>query len=478
MDDNEAGFEALDIDSAIEAIAIQLARALLAGQVDATALRFRFERVLGRRWPWFAPLIRHVMREFGSELSTSQHDELAACISDFEPLRLAMAAAGETPRVRGWYPYSPPMGMPPRPLASIRVPQLATPGDIARWLDLRIEELDGFCDFMRSSADKPAVLRHYHYRWLAKRRGGHRLIEIPKPRLRAIQRRIHDEILAHVPVHPAAHGCVRRRSTLSAALPHAGQHLVLRIDLEDFFASVRFGRICALFGTLGYPPAAARALAQLISHAVPSDVLRNAESGCSDQHGEARTRMHRQYAALRTRHLPQGAPSSPAAANLCAYRLDLRLAGAATSCGASYSRYVDDLVFSGGEGFTGGWRRFEQMAYTIILEEGFMPNYRKTRATFQCGAQVVLGLVVNRHPNIRREEYDLLKAVLRNCVRFGPDSQNRSEHPAFRAHLLGRIARVANVNPPRAARLHAEFARIDWNADATPPVTIRKVDAE
>ena len=70
--------------------------------------------------------------------------------------------------------------------------------------------------------------------------------------------------------------------------------------------------------------------------------------------------------------------------------------------------------------------------------------------------------MLNSHPNIPRGEYDRLKAILHNCVRFGPASQNRTEHPDFRAHLQGRIAHAARINPQRARRLEAIFQRIAW----------------
>lgn len=70
-------------------------------------------------------------------------------------------------------------------------------------------------------------------------------------------------------------------------------------------------------------------------------------------------------------HLPQGAPTSPALANLCAYRLDLRLAGAARECQTDYSRCVDDLVFSCAHGNLVRGRRIVSMVQEIILEEGF-----------------------------------------------------------------------------------------------------------
>lgn len=167
-------------------------------------------------------------------------------------------------------------------------------------------------------------------------------------------------------------------------------------------------------------------------------------------------------------HLPQGAPTSPALANICSFHLDCRLAGLAKSAGAIYSRYADDLAFSGGEDFVRNAERFSIHVAAILREEGFRVHHRKTRVMRQSVRQHLAGLVANQRLNIRRGDFDRLKAILTNCVRFGAESQNREAHPQFRSHLQGRVAFMENVNPTKGKRLRAIFERIRW-APPVPP---------
>src|SRR6185295_12236855 len=78
-------------------------------------------------------------------------------------------------------------------------------------------------------------------------------------------------------------------------------------------------------------------------------------------------------------HLPQGAPTSPSLANLCAFRLDARLAGLARAAEANYTRYADDLLFSGAGDFARGAKRLIPLIGAIAMDEGFHVNWRKTR---------------------------------------------------------------------------------------------------
>jgi hypothetical protein len=218
------------------------------------------------------------------------------------------------------------------------------------------------------------------------------------------------------------------------------------MDLQDFFPSFAAARIQTLFRTLGYAESVADLLGGICTNAVPRDVCNK---------WEARTLYSRP-------HLPQGAPASPALANLCCYRADCRLTGLAKSVGAEYTRYADDLAFSGSQSLERCVDRFSAHAAAVLLEEGFAVNHRKTRIMRQGVRQHLVGLVANRHMNVRRTDFDRLKATLTNCVRRGPESQNRDGHSSFRSHLEGRVGFVEDINPARGARLRAILEQIQW----------------
>ena len=275
----------------------------------------------------------------------------------------------------------------------------------------------------------------------------YRLLEIPMPRLMRSQRWILDEILARLPVHDAAHGFAPGRSILTNAALHTGQEVVVRFDLKDFFPSVPASRVRGVFAKLGYPQSVSRLLMGLCTTITPED-----DNDLGLQFGDLCTRPH----------LPQGAPTSPALANLCAYRLDCRLAGLAKRFGATYTRYADDLTFSGGHELRRTQQRLRKWVIRVVTEEGFTLNAAKTRVKSQSDRQTVTGLVVNVKPNVRRRDFDLLKATLTNCVRHGPASQNRDKLPHFRAHLQGRVGFVASIHAVHGAKLRAIFERIVW----------------
>jgi RNA-directed DNA polymerase len=350
---------------------------------------------------------------------------------------------------------TPPRFAPAKRFAGLDVPGLATPGDLAQWLEISIDQLDWLSDARRQQGrtDIP-VLQHYRYSFVSKRNGPPRLIEAPKPKLMAIQRRILHTMLDAAPVHDCAHGFVAGRSCLSAAQIHASEHIVITVDLKDFFLKTRMSRVHAIFRSLGYPWALARALTGLCSASTPVSVFAGLPP--AQRHDWLTQKIYQ------APHLPQGAPTSPALANLAAFRLDMRLVALARAYGAHYTRYADDLAFSGDHAFATKTAAFLTAVDNIARDEGFLLNSRKTRVMRRGGCQRITGIVVNDHVNVPRTAYDELKAILYNCCKSGPDTQNRAGLRDFRAHLEGRVAWVEQVNVLRGQRLRRIFDEIKW----------------
>ncbi|MBS0205189.1 MAG: RNA-directed DNA polymerase [Planctomycetes bacterium] len=329
------------------------------------------------------------------------------------------------------------------------LPVFHTPEELAEWLGLTLNKLAWLVHRFSNGRPDSVDHAHYHFTWRKKRSGGVRLIESPKQTLKEAQVKILREILDRVPTHPAAHGFVAGRSVLTNAKSHVGQGIVVKFDLTNFYTTVSYSRVVAIFRTLGYAREAAIWLGLLTTNAVPGNMPFD------------RQKLYSILPYWR-RHLPQGAPTSPALANLSAYHLDARLTGMARAFGADYTRYADDLTISGPETLSYALRTLIPLVEQIIRRERFQSNRSKRQVLRAHQRQVIAGVVVNVKPNVSRANLDRLKATLTNCVRMGPSTQNRDQVEDFQAHLRGRIAHVLQLNPARGEQLLAIFHRIDW----------------
>lgn len=284
------------------------------------------------------------------------------------------------------------------------VPILHTVAELAEFFDVPLNDLPWFADRRGMQIrETKEQLHHYTYRWIPKRDGSFRLLEQPKPRLKHLQRRILQAILGRIPTHEAAHGFVVGRSALSASLPHAGREVLLRFDIQNFFGSVTAGRVFGTFRTCGYPEAVAHALTGIVTNRVPNHVI-----------AEQRIRSETAANSLRTPHLPQGAPTSPALANLVAIGIDRRMSGLAAKYQATYTRYADDLFISGGQRLLHRSKSFCVLSELIVADEGFRMHPLKTALMTNAVRQHMLGLVVNARPLMARNEFDNLRATLYN----------------------------------------------------------------
>ena len=435
-----------------------LARSFLAGEATVDQIVARCIPPSDRPpWRWLRPLAKKFVKRFGAG-ARPREQEVIEFLRRNPGVRHVSRVYGKKWSIAKW--LNEPQRM--QPVAAARgwnLLSIESVSALAQWFDLSVEELEWFADLKglnhRSASPQ---LTHYKYRVLTKSSGTIRLIEAPKSRLKKFQQQILSSILDKVPPHPSVHGFVKGRSIKSSVESHVAQRVILRMDLQDFFPSFSARRVQTMFRTLGYPERVADLLGGICTNFTPQAIWSR------EGFDPPLALQVRQWARdLYCRpHLPQGAPTSPAIANVCFYRVDCRLAGLAAASGATYTRYADDLAFSGDRSFERGVERFSTHVAATLLEEGFHVNHRKTRIMRQAVRQHVVGLVANRHTNVIRADFDRLKATLTNCVRFNPESQNRNHHPQFRAHLEGRVAFVESINPARGGKLRNILDRILW----------------
>jgi RNA-directed DNA polymerase len=324
------------------------------------------------------------------------------------------------------------------------LPILHSADDVARLLGVTLGQLR-FLTFHR----RTATLVHYHRFEIPKKTGGTRRISAPKPRLKAAQRVVFEQILArlHDATHlgESAHGFVATRSVVSNATPHVGKAVVVNLDLKDFFPSVTFGRVRGLFKGFGYSGVVATLLALLCTE--PPRVAVDVDG-------------RRVQVAVGARQLPQGACTSPPLTNLLCRRLDARLRGLATTLGYSYTRYADDLTFSATDGDDVNGLLFR--VRRVLVDEGFVEHPDKTRVMRRGRRQEVTGVVVNQRPAVAREDVRRLRAVLHQAKRDGLAAQRRPgpdgalpSVASFVATLRGQIAWVQMVDREKGDRLRA-----------------------
>lgn len=315
-----------------------------------------------------------------------------------------------------------------------RLPKLEDREALARWLGLGGEE--ELRPLMRPGSATGSPYVDFE---IPKATGGVRTISAPRAPLRKIQRQILDAILAKVPTHDAAHGFVTGRSTVSNAEPHVGAALLLKTDIREFFPTIHYWRVRGLFVQLGYDQPVAGALAALCTR-----------RPVVERSGEDEPERVVVWPGV----LPQGAPTSPALANLACRRLDARLRGFADKIGARYTRYADDLSFSIHHRAQAGELEIGRVFWwidQILQQEGFAEHPGKRQVLRPNRRQLVTGVVVNERPTVPRDARRRFRAILHNCKTKGVASQARGRDD-FEDYLRGFAAYVQMVQPELGGR--------------------------
>jgi RNA-directed DNA polymerase len=329
----------------------------------------------------------------------------------------------------------------PERLQSYRLPVLQTAADLATAMGITIGQLR-FLAFSR----RIATISHYVHFQIPKKTGGVREISAPLPRLKQAQQWIHERILEQIPLHTNAHGFRRGRSIVTNAQPHVGALVVINLDLENFFPSISYPRVKGVFRSIGYSEAVATILGLICTEPDVTEVELDGKS---------------YYIAQTERHLPQGAPSSPALTNLLCRRLDRRLDRLAKSRGFVYTRYADDLTFS----TTNSEKMRDignilQGVRSIVAHEGLKIHPDKTRVLRQSQQQEVTGVVVNQKLNVDRSTLKRFRATLHHIEKDGFAGKQWGQGADLLSSIEGFANYVAMVNPTKGSEFLAQVKRI------------------
>ena len=242
---------------------------------------------------------------------------------------------------------------------------------------------------------------------IPKRSGGSRVITAPYPSLKYMQTWIYDNILTNRKTHFCANGFVHGHSILTNAQMHENCKMLLKMDISDFFGSIPQSYVINFFRKeLGYN--------LNVSWILSSICTLNGS-------------------------LPQGAPTSPVLSNLISTSLDRRLYRLSKYYGLTYSRYADDLAFSGNDIPTAFIRYVEGITKDCNLEI----NRSKTRLYGQGGSKIIAGIsLANGKPRVPREYRHKLRQELHYVRKYGLEGHmkhNKIRRANYPESLLGKI---------------------------------------
>ena len=266
---------------------------------------------------------------------------------------------------------------------------------------------------------------------IAGKRGKRRIISAPSKNLKMRQRWILDHILYKIPVAQCCEGFRKNHSIFTNAKKHIGYQQSLNMDIKDFFPSITRDKVFWVFYEMGYSKDAAGCFAELCCH---------------------------------EEKLPQGAPTSPYLANIVCRGMDRQLMEFAEKHGLVYTRYADDMSFSGDCELS---ELGEEIA-AIISEHGFAVNPEKTRIYKGNKRKLITGIIVKEDGlSVPRDFKRKLRQEIYYCKKFGAaghlENTKSEKMVNFREYLYGKAFYIKMVEPVTGQKFLNELNEIQWD---------------
>jgi RNA-directed DNA polymerase len=280
-----------------------------------------------------------------------------------------------------------------------------------------IDTIDDFSNYTNLSKhiiyqfSKNSIYYYKEYD-IPKKSGGIRKIYQPSKNLKGLQSWILINILNKLKSSEAAKGFEKKMSLNDNVIPHRNSNVILNLDLKDFFPSIHADRVFNIFFSIGYNKSISTIFTNLCTY---NDTL------------------------------PQGSPCSPKLANLICWNLDNRIQGFVGKRGIIYTRYADDLTFSGLIP-----QRVIKILPTlkeIINDEDFKINNKKTRFIGLSRKREITGLILYKSTyGIGREKYRELRPKIFNLTKFDKDDKTQEKNIN---HINGWISYIKSVDKKR-----------------------------
>lgn len=256
--------------------------------------------------------------------------------------------------------------------------------------------------------------KHYKVFKIPKRNGGYRTIYEPDYTLKSIQRNILNNVLNERITSSYAKAYKKGLSLVDNATPHLNKKVILKLDIKDFFPSIDFLKVYKkAFPRNMYPEAVASLLTNLTTY---------------------------------NNFLPQGTPTSSYISNLVLRSFDIKVGNFCEDRNISYTRYCDDMTFSG----SFDTKEVITFVKNALYKEGFILNKQKIKIIKPNKAQIVTGIVCNEKLSIPRPYKKAIRQSMYYINKYGLDNhlkhiKNLDDKTTYLNKLYGQVLFVLQI---------------------------------
>lgn len=297
-------------------------------------------------------------------------------------------------------------------------------------------------------------VHYYKHFYIKKKNGGVRFLSVPYSNLKSIQSWIYKNILINLDPTLSAYGYIKKRSIKENAQQHLTRKFILNLDLMKFFETITEQKVYKLFVEIGYTRTLSWSLSKLVTVPIDEDYY----LALPDKEKKLFSKtVEREYGVL-----PQGAPTSPTISNLVLRSLDNKLVALAELKGCTYTRYADDITFSGND-----LKNIPTKAdiIKIVQSENLLINWDKWILRKQGMRQKVTGLNITHGISVPKSYRKDVNRHIHFCLKYGPESHQKTmgiDKQFYRYWLLGRIHYIRFISPEIGNKMLKNFNNIQW----------------